>query len=211
MLRCQPTTFMIVDSSLVLHTGTFVPQHVAPPGYVRAGGWDYSVVWGHHQGVFQCYAVSISKKWMVQTCLKQKYLIYRCDRILFCKSHVNVEVDGQCTCILSTHFDMRCIYVPLIKGSGSHSAMPCQTFSQVQYRLCIRDFATLFAVPFPGVAQCSWLPPPAGDWDELFKNLFAAAFSICPISRKVLFPRLIARLMKQWPRVVDWGILGPNP
>ena len=86
MLRCQSTTFMIVDSSLVLHTGTFVPQHVAPPGYVRAGGWDYSVVWGHHQGVFQCYAVSISKKWMVQTCLKQKYLIYRCDRILFCKS-----------------------------------------------------------------------------------------------------------------------------
>ena len=138
--------------------------------------------------------------------------IWSIDAIGFCFARVMWRSMASVLDLYSFNpFFMRCIYVPLIKRSGSHSAMPCQTFSQVQYRLCIRDFATLFAVPFPGVAQCSWLPPPAGDWDELFKNLFAAAFSICPISRKVLFPRLIARLMKQWPRVVDWGISGPNP
>ena len=92
----------------MLHTGTFKPQYyyVAPPRYDNgvvphnntSQLWELEAgiaVQGHHQGVFQCYTVSISKKWMVQTCLKQKYLIYRCDRILFCKSHV--EVNGECT------------------------------------------------------------------------------------------------------------------
>ena len=141
---------------LMLHTGTFKPQYyyVAPPRYGNgvvphnntSQLWELEAgiaVQGHHQGVFQCYTVSISKKWMVQTCLKQKYLIYRCDRILFCKSHV--EVDGECTCILSTHFDMRCIYVHLIKRSGPNffAGPTIQTVHPWFYLVCASHEAYL--------------------------------------------------------------------
>ena len=84
----QATIFIMLDFLLMLHTGTFKPQYyyVAPPRYDNgvvphnntSQLWELEAgiaVQGHDQGVFQCYAVSISKKWMVQTCLKQKYLI----------------------------------------------------------------------------------------------------------------------------------------
>ena len=80
-----------------------------------------------------------------------------------------------------------CGAMPLIKGSVSHSAMQCQTFSQVQYRLCIRDFATLFVVPFPGVAKCGWLQPPAGDWDELFTKSLCLPFHVSCIQGSFVF------------------------
>ena len=135
---------------LMLHTGTFKPQYyyVAPPRYGNgvvphnntSQLWELEAgiaVQGHHQGVFQCYTVSISKKWMVQTCLKQKYLIYRCDR--FCFARVMWRSMAS-VLVFFRHI--------LICGAFTctWSREVVQTFSQVQqYRLCIRDF-TLFVL-----------------------------------------------------------------
>ena len=126
-----------------------------------------------------------------------------------CKSHVGVN--GQCSCIRSRYCNMRCIYVPLIKGSGSHSAMPCQTFFAGPIQTVHPWFCDLVCGSFHRCCTAQLVTAPSRRLGPAFKNLFASAFSICPhlsCIRGSFVSKTdceVDEIVATWPRVADWG------